>query len=753
MNCSQPSIRPLALLVSMSLPHVAYAQSPQTTEHRIEEIVVTVQQQNQVITEVPVALSAFSNKELEKMNLTDFERIAALTPGFISQQQTDSSASFVIRGVEAAGTGAAAEPTISIFYNGVDSSRSRGAVKELYDIERVEVVKGPQGTLFGRGASTGAIAIHTRKADTQENSGFVESKLGNYNLYSLTGAYNLVVNDELGIRVAGSRRKRDGYVFNLGEPERKLNDDDMAAARFSMRWQPSDSIHLDFIYDHQNDKDYGVSTKSIIAASPGGNTSPFTHAGQNKQLKDQARRQNGYTLLVDWDINQDWRLSSISGHRQLWFDNAFDIDGTTYHAFAGIEYDRQKAISQELRLAYDSQSATITLGASYYRDEASSGFDFVINEQYLLGGFPNVLTPLPELPVAPGVSVPLNEANVSRSYTENKRHSQSVFANLNMDLNAHWTLDAGLRYTWDRATLARSGDAFTLDGIGSFVLPNGFLGNSFGEMHSTDADFNMLSPRVALTYRLNEAVNLYAGMSIGKRAGYPDISIQNPTADSVSFSTKEIGNETLTSYEIGAKGQTSNLYFDLALYSYQYDDFQTVSLDITEGAANAGKAKAWGLEGLISAEFTDWLGGFANYAYIDTEYVNFFDTLNGEPVDLSGNRFRLAPKNTFSVGLDASATLSGSWRWFANTQYAYRSDYFFNNDNLANEQQDGFGLLDVRIGLEDDTRGYKIELFAENALDEQWVRDIGNAGKLFGTSTAIRGNPRFYGVRFRAEFF
>ncbi|WP_102796236.1 TonB-dependent receptor plug domain-containing protein [Bowmanella denitrificans] len=143
MNCSQPSIRPLALLVSMSLPHVAYAQSPQTTEHRIEEIVVTVQQQNQVITEVPVALSAFSNKELEKMNLTDFERIAALTPGFISQQQTDSSASFVIRGVEAAGTGAAAEPTISIFYNGVDSSRSRGAVKELYDIERVEVVKGP----------------------------------------------------------------------------------------------------------------------------------------------------------------------------------------------------------------------------------------------------------------------------------------------------------------------------------------------------------------------------------------------------------------------------------------------------------------------------------------------------------------------------------------------------------------------------------------------------------------------------------
>lgn len=746
----------LALAITALLASPSYAQTDKVARadnRELEQIVVTAQQQEQLITEVPIALTAFSGENLDKMDITDLERVSSLTPGFLAQQQTDSSPSFIIRGVEAANAGAAAEPTISIFYNGIDSSRSRSATKELYDIERIEIVKGPQGTLFGRGASTGAIAIHTKKANTVESGGFLEAKLGNYNLTSLTGAYNAAVSDEFGIRVATSKRIRDGYAYNLGDPDNKLNDDDMFAGRISLRWLPHDDVNIDFIFDYQNDSDGDAMTKSIVLASPGGDTSPFSDAGQNTYDREQARRQSGYTLLADWDLNENWTVSSLIGYRQLWFENSFDVDGTTYDAYHVLAFDNQKAFSQELRFAYNTENATYTFGGSVYHDKSDSDTDFVVNEQYLLGGFPTNITPLTELPVTPNVSVPLNTGNVSSIITGNDRDSRSIFANLNYSITHDLVLDAGIRYTWDTAKLSESANPYTLDGTPSFVMPNGmFGGNSFGETYDSEADFDMLSPRFALTYHLNDTMNIYGGMSIGKRSGYPDINITNPTPTTVDQTTSTVGNETLISYEVGAKGQTKNIYFDMALYTYEYEDFQTMSLDITEGTANAGKAKAWGFEGVVSATLTEWLEGFVNYSYIDTKYVNFVDTLNGEQVDLSGNQFRLAPENTFSIGLDARQTMGGNWEVFANTRYSYRSDYFFNNDNLETERQEAFGLLDLNLGFENYSAGYKVELYVENALDKEWNRDIGNAGKLFGSTTAIRANPRFYGVRFRMDF-
>ncbi|MDU0355855.1 TonB-dependent receptor [Paraglaciecola aquimarina] len=465
-------LKTLAMIIPSLIATGAYAQTTEQAtkqvieqgneESKIEQIVVTAQQHAQPITEVPLALTAFGATDLEKMNLTDLERIASLTPGLIVQQQTDSSPSFVIRGVEAANAGAAAEPTISIFYNGIDSSRSRSSVKELYDIERIEIAKGPQGTLFGRGASTGAIAIHTKKADTEGNEGFVEARLGNYNLQSVTGAYNFAVNEEFGIRIAGSRRTRDGYVDNLTPDEDKFNDDDMLAARVSLKWIPRDDVNVDFIFDHQNDSDGEAVTKSIVVASPGGNTSAFTASGQNPSPVEQSRRQTGYTLLVDWDINENWSLSSLTGYRQLWSQNGFDIDGTTYDAFSALPHDNQKMASQELRFSYTGDATTVIFGGSYYNDKSVSGTDFVVNEQYLLAGFPKNLTPLTELPISEDVSVPLNTGNVSSSVTDNDRDSFSIFSNVNVTLSDRLILDAGLRYTWDKAKIRLNGFAIHL---------------------------------------------------------------------------------------------------------------------------------------------------------------------------------------------------------------------------------------------------------------------------------------------------
>ena len=184
---------------------------------QLDNIVVTAQKRAQKLKDVPISIAAFSGETIEQQNFTDFERLSTRTPGFFVQQQTDSAASFVMRGIEAGNAGAVSEPSISFFLNDVDTSRSRGMLKELFDIERVEVAKGPQGTLYGRGAQIGAVAVYTRKADPAELQWSAEGILGNDNLRSATGMINLpIVQDELALRVVARKRDRDGYANNLG---------------------------------------------------------------------------------------------------------------------------------------------------------------------------------------------------------------------------------------------------------------------------------------------------------------------------------------------------------------------------------------------------------------------------------------------------------------------------------------------------------------------------------------------------------
>ena len=754
MNITNTAVIVATLALGQS---VAFAQQAETAETDTvlvySPIIVTAQQTEQLSTEVPISITAFDSADIDRQNLTEFERIAALTPGLIVQQQTDSSASFVIRGIEAAGTGAAAEPTISIFLNGIDSSRSRGALKELFDINRVEVVKGPQGTLFGRGASTGAISIISEKADTASNEGYLEAQLGNYDLYSLTGAYNLVlVEDQLALRVAGRRRERSGYMTNIAD-NRDINDDDLWAARASLRWTPTPNVTTDLIVDHQRDNDYGVTTKAINIASPGGDTSPFSQASQNPKAVPQVREQTGVTLLLDWDLNAAWRLSSLSGYRRVWFDNSFDVDGTTYVFSDAIELDRQQATSQEFRFTYDDGGALRSVfGVSYYNDEARSGVDFLVNEQLLFAGFPASTTPVPVFPVAPGINLPVTEGVVSSSTTENERDSYSIFANASYDITDRLTLDLGARYTWDEATVTGTAGVSTIDGVNPIAFGNGFFGRDLGMPASATGEYELFSPRAALTYALTDELNVYAGVSRGVRSGFPGVGFSNPSPTEVVVTRSDLDNEEVLNFEVGAKGVLADTYIEAALFTYDYKNFQTLSIDFTEGQVNAGEASATGFELVASRDLTDWLGAFFSYGYLDTQYDEFRESLNGQVVDLSGNTFRLAPEHTFALGLDARYGLQSGWELFGNANYSYRSEYFFNNDNLPTEQQDGFGLLDLRVGVESPNGTYRFEIYGENVLDEEWNRDIGNAGKLFGVPTAIRANPAFYGARLRVNF-
>ena len=725
----------------------AIAETPE-----IEEVVVTAQKREQKLKDVPISIAAFTGQTIDQQNFTDFERLSTRTPGFFVQQQSDSSASFVMRGIEAGNAGAVSEPSISFFLNDIDTSRSRGMLKELFDIERVEVAKGPQGTLYGRGSQIGAVAVYSRRPDLSATSWSAEGQVGSYNLYSITGVLNApIVQDELGLRIAVRRREREGYADNLAGGK-KLNDDDLLAGRVSLRWKPRNDLTVDLIVDHQADNDSAVMTKAINIASPGGDTSPFSDAGQDKYDPPQRRRQTGASLTVDWKLSEAWSLRSISGWREVDFGESWDVDGTTYNFLIGRNWvDDQSILSQEFRAAYDNGGKLrSTFGASYYHDKTFNLSEFVINEQLLLAGFPKATTPVTQLPVGGGIFLPVSRGVSTLSSVRNNRESWSGYANISYDLTPRVILDAGVRYTHDTATVLNSGKVSTIDGVRPIALPNG-LGNSLGQEFANSADYDMVQPRAAVTYRLSDAVNIYAGVSRGLRAGYPQTSFAAPVGGVAQPVYGKLKTEEVINYEVGAKGLLSrSVYAEIAAFTYDYKDFQTRAVDLTLGTVNAGKASAWGVEANGAWKVTPELTLSGAYAYMHTRYDEFYEVVSNVLVDRAGNVFRMAPKHTATITLDYRKPVAQGWDGFVNANYSWRSAFFLNNDNLKTERQKAFGLVDLRLGAQSQD-GLMVELYGENLLDQDWVRDVGNGGKFFGVPTSIRANPRMVGLRVRIE--
>lgn len=719
-----------------------------------EDIVVTAQLRKQSIQDVPLSIKAFSSDMLERQDLHSWEDIAALTPGVLIQTQNVSAPSYVIRGIEAPTSDAASEPGISVFVNGVDSSRTKGSLSELFDIDRVEIAKGPQSTLYGRGAAVGAFAIYTKRADTQKVEGSVEAEYGNYNMYSLTGIANLpIVTDKLAIRVAIRRRQRDGYVTNI-VTGKKINDDDLFAARVSARWQPTDRLTFDAILGDQHDMNGDTEAKALLLASPGGNTDPSGDAAQNPMEVAFNRKVKTATLLGTFDLGA-WKIQSTTGWRHVDFDNGWDPDGTSYQFLFGIENQRERSFSQEVRFSYDHGGRFRTqFGASWFNDHVRDGLILGANEQYLIGGFPNRLTPVPVLPIGGGINLPVSDRVDSSRPVHSRRRSFSLYANTSFDITRRLTIEAGLRQSWDQADISSAASVVARDGRTPIALPNGFFGNTFGQWYDADGAYSYLTPRVALTYKVTPSINLYGSVSEGIRGGYPQITFTNPTAGTVTANRSDVKAETIWSYEGGIKGRVLDrkLGFDLSVFHYDYKNFQTLSLDPTQGTVNAGQASATGVEANIDWRVLPVLTVFASYNYLDAKYDQFAQKIGGVITDLSGNRMRLVPRHGFSFGEDFTQPVSDTLQMHLRGNVTFRSGYFFNDDNLPTERQKGFGLVNLRAGIGARNGRWLAEVFSTNLTDTKWIRDAGNSGKSFGVPTAIRADPRFYGLRLSFKY-
>ncbi|MEM9054343.1 MAG: TonB-dependent receptor [Pseudomonadota bacterium] len=749
-------------LAALALPATAQ-DSAESEELRQDVVTVTVQKREQALIDVPVAVSSVDGETLSDLGLAEFDELARFIPGFEVQEQSPNNPGFVIRGLTSDSGASNIEPRIAVFQDGVSISRSRGSIVELFDIERVEVAKGPQPTLFGRGALIGGVNIIQAKPQ-YDFAASATLGFGNENERFAEGfVTGPIIDDTLAFRLSARLRERDGYVESLNPNEEDFNSQDMKAIRGSLRFTPTADFSLDLIANYQEDNPSGTSFKSgAFDPLPGASREAWEPANLNSfgDFVDGDlgldREVWGITALADYQINDSLSLTSITGYREFESYEVFDPDGFGLPIFAFVEDAEGEQFSQELRLNFDyNDSIRGFVGANYFDEDGSQAVPLSYDEralQALLGGFlvpPNVpsVDALPAInlnPLAGGLPLKPIHNEIFTNFGETT--SYEVFGDVSVDMGGGFELTGGLRYTWDEKTsgllveLPEGPSNLTFGGI--FVQPTAGLPNADANgLIETEDDFDDLTFRLAGKLELSDNVNLFANVSRGRR---PEVLTASAGSPDAGFATLKA--ELVDAMEAGVKGVylDGSLNVNASLYRYDYKDFQDT---VVEGglirAINAGDAESNGAEIEVFYTPNEMFDVTATYGWNETRFKD-----DGGP--FSGNRLRLSPDHTAAIAARAHFdTPIGKLTLVPNA--TWQSKVYFDNDQREDLSQDGYVLINFNANL-DITDRYSVSAYINNAFDEEYLIDAGNTGDTFGIPTFISGKPQFYGIRFTADF-
>lgn len=751
----------------------------------LEGLVVTAQKRNQLAQEVPIALTTRDGDFLQETNIYEFNALSDFIPGLQVQLQSPNNPSFVVRGITSDDGDSRLEPRVSVFQDGVSISKSRGSAVELYDLERVEVLKGPQGTLFGRGAQIGAIHLIQNKPQ-RDLDAQLRLGLGNLNQRLVSGYVNIpVVTDTFMVRVAGIINQRDGYISNLSGGN--LNGKDTKAVRTSFRYFPGDETVVDLIVNYQRDTPSGTSFKSGTYAPAGGGTSPFTFADMERGEELFIDRTVwGTTLLVNHTVNQSLDLTSITAYREFDAYESLDADGTVAPALWFFEQALGKQFSQEVRGNYQHSSGFKGFGgASFFWEDGSQQFGLETDERSLYtlftpairgsiesSGAENIEELLAQVPEVPLVSsegeanlvsfipdvpevfsifanLPLNSLHSEGQTNYGKNYAFELFADGTYPINEKLGVTLGVRATYENITGAIESQDSETFGTLSFVLrnpPNNLFPPSRGRVSHQESFFSVVG-RAAISYELKEYWNVFGGISRGRRPNVIQVLGQEVSV---------LNDEIVWSYELGTKllANQARWQWDANAYYYDYRDFQTRVASLSSDGLvfetrDVGNAQALGLETSVQGLVTKALQVFGNYAFIN---ASFNDTdVDGREQELAGNTFRLTPRHSGSVGANLAVPVLNGGVWFLRPTFTFQSRVFFEEENQPGIKQAGYGLLNIRTGFRTRNQRWEIAFYANNALDEQYLIDAGNTALAFGIPTFIAGPPRLLGLQLTTQ--
>jgi len=740
--------------------------APAFTAHaQLDEIIVTAQKKSESLQDVPIAVTAFNAELLQEAGIIEVEEIALRTPNFTSTRFNIGEPQFYIRGVGSTSDSASGDPSVALFVDEVYVGRAAGGTTDLFDLESVEVLRGPQGTLYGRNAAGGAININTRKPSADP---FAEASFtyGRFNLFQGKG----VVNGPLGASTNGklsvNYRRVDGFVDALAvegftgitngvadgtvvDTGQTHQDQESFNVRAQLAAEAGDAdflLSLDYANETQTGNGRvalpgGVTAATINIAQRG--TTSVRQSFSNPDTTFQDNEVFGVSLRVDYELSDSLEFTSLSAYRENEYDFADDLAGlpppTLIDNLNSVQQESDQ-FSQEFRLAFDNAGPITWLGGLYFFTE-----DVLRNEQFDITGGPilqpdgtpiNLASPVTNLALLTGPSSFIQDAN---------QQSYAAFGQVNWDINEALKLTVGGRISHDVKSVIQSADGDTflnnITGANQGGIPL-FPGSPFGPVTGSDT-FTEPTWRVALDWQVDDSKLLYLSYDRGYKSG--GFVAQTQSAEQAQT---PLLSEIVDSFEFGAKTRwlDDRLQLNLAAFYSTYDDLQIFELiGLSLNTSNAD-AEIFGVEIETSAAVTDNFEIGGTYSYLNSEFTS--DAVGPVGTTLvNGNNLIRAPENKFGVYGEYAVDL-GAGELSLRADYNWSDEFFYAPSNGENSIQPSFGVLNGRVAY-DINDNYEISVWGKNLTDEEYTLSI---IPFAGSGFAVFAPPTTYGVTLNARF-
>jgi len=729
----------LALMIAAAtaLPLYGGAVLAQEARAQLEEVIVTARKREESLQATPISVSAFSAEQLREIGLTELTSLSTSVPNLQMQQDAagGSAMTACMRGLCRTDAILTEDQMVGIYIDGFANSTAFGTFFELLDVERVEVLRGPQGTLFGKNTVGGAINIVTTPP-SGEWGGKVELGVGSDSLLRGRAVVDMPLADTLAAKLAVSKTERDGLTRNrIGDD---LNARDNQAARLALRWSPAEAATIDYFLDWfeadqaRNPFQFTYADQGLNRLFPGISADASPRRLNTRSVIDGSDEVNQIThgLTVNWDLGrvgvfEDFSIKSLSGYK----DVSNDTTGSTSQWwFLGADTQQEvKTVSQEFQFAGTALDGRLNMLSGLYYSRVEGQF-----ENFFHFGSAAVL-------------------NIQDLRTENE--SWALFGELSYDLSERLSVSVGARYTDE----TREAD---LD----ILAPNGTLLRPISALAEEDSfETDDLSPRFSVQYQLNDETMAYTTLSRGFKSGGLNGRASKPL-DFVVYDDM-----VLDSVEFGIKSDLLDrrLRINAAVFYQEAEDLQIQvnSLDtdtriFLSRIENAGEATMKGFELELRFQATSSLEIFGAFGFIDTEYDEFlaFNPATGGVVDVSDQReFQFAPERTGNLGMRYQREMSLG-DFVARLDYAYVGEQHFTVVEEKRITGDSYQLLNARVELRDISGSpVSLALWGKNLQDEEY-RVGGFSIATFGIAppdglgTNIYGDPRTWGVDLTYRF-
>nr|WP_298170665.1 TonB-dependent receptor [Novosphingobium sp.] len=600
----------------------------------------------------------------------------------------------------------------------------------LYDIERVEVLRGPQGTLYGKNTTGGAVNLISRDAKLGETSGYFNAGYGNYNRVDLNGAVNVALGEKAALRIAGTYAKADGWFKNVNPGFPDLASTDEWGLRGTLKLEPSDRVKITLRASHsfQNPQNYGIYAQPEAVNRPG--LGQFQIASN---VRDKRRAvTTSVALTVNYDVSDTLAVTSITSYDKgsLFFKE--DTDGITARNLEVPYFDRASQFAQDLRLTSNTGGPfDFILGAYFNREKVYNQTtlevfnDTDVNED----GVINAADCAAGLPVACKV----------RNQFDQVKKSFALYTDLKYKLTDALTVRGGLRYTHDDGEQT----GFSSDALG---VDDSFVANLI-PLSNLRFKQNNLSGKIGLDYKLASGDLLYASVSRGYRA--PSFNAQ------AFFTPTELGvakAEQVTAFEAGAKTQfwDRRITLNMAAFYYTYKNQQFINVnpaDASQQLLNIPKSELYGAEAELTVRPSDTFTFHGGLGLLSTKIKE--GIVSG--INVSGNRLSNAPSLTFNASFDWTVVQGGFGAFSVHPEVAYQASQFFENINIPRLRQESYALFGGHIDWNSNDGRYSLSAWARNLGNKFYFTSrIDLTG--FGLDYNHIGNPRMYGVTAGVKF-